>query len=409
MTYDSYLLGLHPQFFIPTKLLIRDLHSSIRFMPVRMQGDQENETDMAFLCFDSDDHSKTGSLMRVVEVMGTVIEVKSRAEHLKFHLDDGTGVLECFFWLNVQSINTDQKERYAQQEKYKRLIQIGSTLLLRGKVSEYEGVKQLSVNHIYDCSNDSKRLITHWYSCVKLKKEVYSKEFQLPAGFEEFVNGNKHALNKHFYGNADSEEESDHKNAIVPECEIIQQLKLIAAGRLSIDLSELITNEQFMEYAEKELAHISGQKLSSSKIMKAHQLSSVVSKELERLCKAGQLICSDSEYAFVTFETVKDDLKELIEEFFERRNNNDTQNNVLTKYHEKLLGQLPPVMNQFDTGTNALDQDEINEVYILNKFIRFKNGKYRNIDKSIISEFLNKLVIEGGFIYESGYKTYRML
>lgn len=83
-------------------------------------------------------------------------------------MDDGTGVLSCTQWREVE----DSDEGLF-------IPQLGQLVSIWGKLSEYRGAKQVTVTEIVEQADPNAEVL-HWLEVIRLKRTVYSSPFSLP-------------------------------------------------------------------------------------------------------------------------------------------------------------------------------------------------------------------------------------
>ncbi len=87
-------------------------------------------------------------------------------------VDDGTGVINCTQWRRTD----DSNEGLCVASR-------GQLVSVFGKVSEFREEKQITVTSICPETDPNVEPL-FWLETIKLKKEVYSKPFQLPPGID---------------------------------------------------------------------------------------------------------------------------------------------------------------------------------------------------------------------------------
>ena len=83
-------------------------------------------------------------------------------------MDDGTGVLSCTQWREVE----DSDEGLS-------IPRLGQLVAVWGKLSEYREAKQLTVTAIVEQSDPNAEVL-HWLEVIELKRNVYSVPFSPP-------------------------------------------------------------------------------------------------------------------------------------------------------------------------------------------------------------------------------------
>ncbi|KAI9332454.1 hypothetical protein DFJ73DRAFT_61858 [Zopfochytrium polystomum] len=114
--------------------------------------------------------------VRKVEICGIVIGKDERENNIIYSVDDGTGVASCVYWFPAD----------VRQRTIRKTVPLGSLLLVNGRVSEFRGQTQITVNTIAT-PGDPNAEILWWLDVIDLHKNVYSKTMLVPENYMEIV------------------------------------------------------------------------------------------------------------------------------------------------------------------------------------------------------------------------------
>lgn len=124
--------------------------------------------------------SRKGHAVSCAEIVGVVVSRDLKPNRfLKFSVDDGTGCVNCILWLNQLSspyfasrrppdvrIIANMATHFAAQ------IRVGIVGRVRGKVTSYRGVVQITVSDVV-VEDDPNAQILHWLDCMRLALKCY--------------------------------------------------------------------------------------------------------------------------------------------------------------------------------------------------------------------------------------------
>eukprot|EP00118_Oscarella_pearsei_P005160 m.23406 g.23406 ORF g.23406 m.23406 type:complete len:323 (+) comp28464_c0_seq2:34-1002(+) len=99
------------------------------------------------------------------EVMGDIVKLHRKTKNVVFDLDDGTGICSCCLWLR-------------DEEDFEDLM-LGQLVTVRGKITTYRGVRQLTTSSVY-IERDVHAECRRWMELIHLKATVYRKPFIPP-------------------------------------------------------------------------------------------------------------------------------------------------------------------------------------------------------------------------------------
>ncbi|KAG8389319.1 hypothetical protein BUALT_Bualt02G0217000 [Buddleja alternifolia] len=120
--------------------------------------------------------SRKGRLLSRAETLGFVVtrELKP-GKFLRFTIDDGTGCIPCVLWLNHLSSSYFSKRSpsgvrsIAQVAmKFASEIQLGVVARVRGRITGYRGMVQMTVSDVV-LESDPNSQVLHWLDCVSLR------------------------------------------------------------------------------------------------------------------------------------------------------------------------------------------------------------------------------------------------
>ncbi|CAH9129322.1 unnamed protein product [Cuscuta epithymum] len=150
------------------------INTHVKILGFDLQNLKPNPSDLAVF-------NRNGVRVWRVEVLGVVVsrEFKS-GSFLKFTIDDSTGCIPCVLWLN--HLTSPYFSRRSQPDvlavaemasKFADEAQIGVLARVRGKISCYRGVVQVTVSDLF-IERDSNFEILHWLECVKLSRNFFT-------------------------------------------------------------------------------------------------------------------------------------------------------------------------------------------------------------------------------------------
>ena len=111
--------------------------------------------------------------VRTVDVMGIVIGVDVKTAHVKFTLDDGTGLIDCIAWGG-----SDEASSRPMQPP------LGALVRTLGRPSTFRGTRQVTADR-YWIEPDPMAECWHWLRASQLWRDCYSRPFRVPAGAVE--------------------------------------------------------------------------------------------------------------------------------------------------------------------------------------------------------------------------------
>ncbi|KAF6144621.1 hypothetical protein GIB67_006113 [Kingdonia uniflora] len=116
-----------------------------------------------------------------VETLGIVVSRDLIPDKfLRFVIDDGTGCIPCIIWLNhfnspyfARKNPSDVRVMADIANNQAMQIQLGVLARVRGKVTVFRGVLQITVLDAV-VERDPNMEILHWLDCVKLARQCYN-------------------------------------------------------------------------------------------------------------------------------------------------------------------------------------------------------------------------------------------
>ncbi|XP_017255835.1 CST complex subunit STN1 isoform X1 [Daucus carota subsp. sativus] len=125
--------------------------------------------------------SATPSPLSRAETVGTITSRDLKpGKFLRFTIDDGTGCIPCILWLNhsnspyfTRRSPTDVRQIAQLAASLASLVQVGVVARVRGRISGYRGVVQITVADV-GVERDPNAEILHWLQCVKLAWKCYN-------------------------------------------------------------------------------------------------------------------------------------------------------------------------------------------------------------------------------------------
>ncbi|KAL6516098.1 hypothetical protein OROGR_019403 [Orobanche gracilis] len=134
----------------------------------------------------SSSFSHKGMNLSRAETLGVVVirDLKP-GKFLRFTIDDGTGCIPCVLWLNQLTSPYFSKRSpsgvrsIAQAAlKFASQIQIGAFASVRGRITVYRGMTQITVSDVV-LEMDPNAQVLHWLDCVRLARKCYGKYYSL--------------------------------------------------------------------------------------------------------------------------------------------------------------------------------------------------------------------------------------
>ncbi|ERN07485.1 hypothetical protein AMTRI_Chr12g275470 [Amborella trichopoda] len=118
-----------------------------------------------------------GKRVSLVETVGVVVGRERKDKFLRFHLDDGSALLPCILWLNHLYLSPSPSPRdellFTMAVEQAEEVALGKLMTVRGRITEYRGVKQITVSNLRVEENPNAEIL-HWLQCIKLGKESYN-------------------------------------------------------------------------------------------------------------------------------------------------------------------------------------------------------------------------------------------
>lgn len=129
---------------------------------------------------DSSSFSRKGFILSRAESLGTVVSRDLKpGKFLRFIIDDGTGCIPCVLWLNhltspYFSKRDPSSVRLMAQFALKMSsdIQLGTVARVRGKITAFRGVVQITVSDVV-LETDPNAQVLHWLDCIRLARKCY--------------------------------------------------------------------------------------------------------------------------------------------------------------------------------------------------------------------------------------------
>ncbi|KAF5194032.1 Cst complex subunit stn1 [Thalictrum thalictroides] len=123
---------------------------------------------------------RKGKQVSRIETLGVVVSRERKGDrYLKFFIDDGTGCISCILWLNhlnstyfARRNPSDVRLIADMAQDYATSIQLGVLARVRGCVTCFRGVLQITVDDVF-LERDPNAEILHWLDCVKLARKFY--------------------------------------------------------------------------------------------------------------------------------------------------------------------------------------------------------------------------------------------
>ncbi|XP_022967373.1 CST complex subunit STN1 [Cucurbita maxima] len=117
--------------------------------------------------------SRRGFAVSCAEIVGVVVSRDLKPNRfLRFSVDDGTGCVSCILWLNhltspyfASRHQPDVRIIGNMATHFAAQIRVGIVARVRGKVSSYRGVVQITVSDVV-VENDPNAEILHWLDCM---------------------------------------------------------------------------------------------------------------------------------------------------------------------------------------------------------------------------------------------------
>lgn len=125
---------------------------------------------------------RKGTPLSRAESVGVIVtrELKP-GKFLRFIIDDGTGCIPCVLWLNqltspyFSKRNPSGVRLIAQlASKFAAQIQLGVVVRVRGKITGYRGMVQITVSDVV-LERDPNAQVLHWLDCIRLARKCYDK------------------------------------------------------------------------------------------------------------------------------------------------------------------------------------------------------------------------------------------
>lgn len=124
--------------------------------------------------------SRRGYVVSFAEIVGVVVlrDLKPN-RFLKFSVDDGTACVACILWLNhltspyfASRHQPDVRIIGNMATHFAAQVRVGIVARVRGKVSSYRGVVQITVSDVV-VEDDPNAEILHWLDCMRLALKCY--------------------------------------------------------------------------------------------------------------------------------------------------------------------------------------------------------------------------------------------
>ncbi|PIA31120.1 hypothetical protein AQUCO_05200010v1 [Aquilegia coerulea] len=123
---------------------------------------------------------RKGKQITRIETVGVVVSRERKGDrYLKFIIDDGTGCISCILWLNQLNSTyfarrnpSDVRLIADMAQDYATSIQLGVLARVRGRVTGFRGVLQITVDDVF-LERDPNAEILHWLNCVNLARNFY--------------------------------------------------------------------------------------------------------------------------------------------------------------------------------------------------------------------------------------------
>ncbi|TPX68549.1 hypothetical protein SpCBS45565_g02993 [Spizellomyces sp. 'palustris'] len=109
--------------------------------------------------------------LRKVEVTGIIVGKEESASFVLYTVDDGTGLVPCISWF-------PRTERFLVDRK---TLLLGTLVRIAGRVSDYRGQRQITVNAI-TAESDPNIETLRWLEVIDLKQCVYDVPLQISGG-----------------------------------------------------------------------------------------------------------------------------------------------------------------------------------------------------------------------------------
>ncbi|GAQ84676.1 hypothetical protein KFL_002000120 [Klebsormidium nitens] len=126
-----------------------------------------------------------GQPVRRVEVLGVAVEVECRDKSARCIVDDGTGLVPAILWLQPNGASSDAPEdsRHAVAAgvetafaiKAAHELQLGRLVRVQGRVTQYRGVRQVTVDAL-QVENNPNAEVLHWLDCIRMKKQLRQQQ-----------------------------------------------------------------------------------------------------------------------------------------------------------------------------------------------------------------------------------------
>ena len=130
------------------------------------------------------EHYYYGRPVSRVEVVGIVVDILWQKNKIVLTIDDGTGLIRCFKYINTSLVETSDPLKFAD---------IGAVVIVQGtlqsiETNEFAYALTVKVNNLFT-SPDPNMEMYHWTACMLLDEEEYSRASNVPELDEETNDG----------------------------------------------------------------------------------------------------------------------------------------------------------------------------------------------------------------------------
>ncbi|KAJ3088453.1 CST complex subunit STN1 [Quaeritorhiza haematococci] len=308
--------------------------------------------------------------IRKVEVFGLIVGVDERPAAVSYLVDDGSGIIPCLYWF----------PRSQLYETNRNVHQLGNLVRVTGRVSEFKGQRQITINNIYVENNVNLEPL-FWAEVLELKQTVYNVPFRLPPNIQdEIVTRTLRASQDSSKKVAvDSTEEQDKMTQNVMDRPEIHMSDLVTSIRLFVEAHEM--GEVFFREVLKEpvLVGIAKKPMKETEV-NDHSKSTV---HMRFSCAFLELVKEGVMYQ----KREAEDLYEIIG-------------------HDLNLGRDLLRIIQEEAASGYSGEDGILEETLILKLRLMQ--RYKCIPRAKVAQSL-ALLVESSDIYEVGYKHYKCL
>ncbi|KAI8097123.1 uncharacterized protein BX664DRAFT_325609 [Halteromyces radiatus] len=149
---DPLFLGLDPLFRCRIKLFIKDVLDLIQIPEY------------------NDIYYFIGHPICEVEICGVIVAVEQTHTMLTYFVDDGSGVVPCYWWKDIIDIE--------------ETILLGTCVLVQGQVSSFKGGRQIKIQDLAIVNNPNTEVL-HYLEVMTLRRGQYKTPFIIPDNIKQ--------------------------------------------------------------------------------------------------------------------------------------------------------------------------------------------------------------------------------